>query len=263
MFRPKIFKPAGFIFDGAGTLVNPGSLAPVQAFQQVFKNRGVEITRQQAAAPMGLGKKDHLAALLRDEHIMRKWMDRHDSAPTAADLDSLYHEYLPVQKDIVRNDTVLVPHSVATLQALKERGILLGLTTGYDADTASVLRDFLREKGVEFDGWVSNSDVARGRPHPDMIYECLRQMNLGSAENVVNVGDTELDIKAGLAAGCGKVVGIAPYSALMGLSFEDMETMLRTDPEQYTEKLENVRKTLLDAGADRVIDQLKELLLYY
>ena len=48
------------IFDWAGTTVDYGCMAPVQAFVEVFKQYGIEPTMEEVRKPMGMLKIDHI-----------------------------------------------------------------------------------------------------------------------------------------------------------------------------------------------------------
>ena len=48
------------IFDWAGTTVDYGCFAPVQAFSEVFKEFGVTPTMEEVRKPMGMLKIDHI-----------------------------------------------------------------------------------------------------------------------------------------------------------------------------------------------------------
>jgi len=48
------------LLDWAGTTIDYGSLAPVRAFVEVFRRRGIEITTAEARGPMGRAKRDHI-----------------------------------------------------------------------------------------------------------------------------------------------------------------------------------------------------------
>jgi len=52
------------IFDWAGTTVDYGCFAPVQAFIETFKNEGIEVSFDEVRQPMGALKRDHIRALL-------------------------------------------------------------------------------------------------------------------------------------------------------------------------------------------------------
>ena len=51
------------IFDWAGTTVDYGCFAPVQAFMETFKAAGVEPTMEETRKPMGMLKIDHIRTM--------------------------------------------------------------------------------------------------------------------------------------------------------------------------------------------------------
>ena len=57
------------IFDWAGTTVDFGCMAPVQAFVEVFKEFGIEPTMEEVREPMGMLKIDHIRTMLKMERI--------------------------------------------------------------------------------------------------------------------------------------------------------------------------------------------------
>ena len=57
------------IFDWAGTTVDFGCFAPVQAFIETFKAAGVEPTMEETRAPMGMLKIDHICTMLKMDRI--------------------------------------------------------------------------------------------------------------------------------------------------------------------------------------------------
>ena len=62
------------------------------------------------------------------------------------------------------------------------------------------------ERTVDFS--IASDEVARGRPHPDLIDRAMALANVTDPEHVAKIGDTPADIEQGLAAGCGLVVGV-------------------------------------------------------
>src|SRR5262245_35784561 len=89
------------VFDWAGTTVDYGSRAPVQVFLEIFRRRGVELTIAEARGPMGSAKRDHVAAVMALPRIRAFWLQQHHREPTDADVQSMYDEFLPLQKEIL------------------------------------------------------------------------------------------------------------------------------------------------------------------
>ena len=64
------------VFDWAGTVVDYGSSAPAQVFDQVFLGEGIPLTRQEINGPMGMEKKDHIRALLSLDRVRTAWKQK-------------------------------------------------------------------------------------------------------------------------------------------------------------------------------------------
>ncbi len=77
------------VFDWAGTVVDFGSRAPMGVFVETFARFGVELTVAEARGPMGLAKRDHVAALLREPAIAERWKLARGSAPAQSDVDAV------------------------------------------------------------------------------------------------------------------------------------------------------------------------------
>ena len=57
------------ILDWAGTMVDYGSFAPVEAFRRMFAQRGVEVSFEAVRRPMGRMKLDHLRDICADKEV--------------------------------------------------------------------------------------------------------------------------------------------------------------------------------------------------
>lgn len=244
------------IFDWAGTVLDFGCIAPVEAFRQVFADAGVEISEAEARAPMGAAKREHIALILRMEAVQRRWHAAHGSPSTDADIDALYAEFLRVDELNVARHSDLIPGTLDTIAALRERGIRIGSTTGYPREVMLNLMPIAAAKGYRPDHCCTVSDVARGRPFPDM---CLANAIALAAPDVracVVVDDSPTGLEAGRAAGMW-TVGIAASGNEVGLG---LEQWLALDPQERARRLDAARQRLASAGAHFVIDTIADLL---
>ncbi len=107
-----------------------------------------------------------------------------------------------------------------TLDALKRRGIILGVVSGARPEVL----DLLREDGIldRFDAVVLGADVSRRKPDPEGLVKCLRELGV-EADRAVYVGDTPVDIQASRAAGVRAVAVLtgAGDSAMMSAQEPD------------------------------------------
>jgi len=95
---------------------------------------------------------------------------------------------------------------------LKKLGIGIAITTGFPREILDPIIENLKWENL-IDVSVAASEVAAGRPAPDMIFKSIAEWNrINSsqitADEVVVVGDTESDVKSGLAAGVAQSVGV-------------------------------------------------------
>lgn len=81
------------IFDWAGTTVDYGCFAPMQAFMETFKAAGVEPTMEETRKPMGMLKIAYIRTMLHMERIEAEWERAHGVKPTEDDVHKLYEPY--------------------------------------------------------------------------------------------------------------------------------------------------------------------------
>jgi HAD superfamily hydrolase (TIGR01509 family) len=192
----------GVIFDVDGTLANSVGFFYEIALEMlelagappVAKERVYELMRLGDAAPLEklfpLGYPDPSATLKRI-------------------VDSRMHEWLRRYHD----ETEAIPGSLELLRALHERGLRLGIAT-----SSGRALPFLDRWGVRhlFDGIVGREDVESRKPHPEPVLKCLGHLRLEPPE-VVYIGDSPVDIRAGKAAGSytvGVLTGTSPHDVL-------------------------------------------------
>jgi phosphonoacetaldehyde hydrolase len=242
------------ILDWAGTTVDHGSLAPVRVLQQVFAARGVPITEEEARRDMGVLKKDHIRKILFEQSIAAKWRDSIGHAPTEADVESLFANFVPLQMECLVKYSTVIEGVAETVARLRKRGIKIGSTTGYTRAMLDLVLGPAAEQGYSPDCAITPDDVGGGRPHPWMIYANAIRLQIEPLEAVVKIGDTPVDIEEGLRAGVW-TVGVARTGNMIGLSAEDFAALASAE---QASRIENARAALSAAGAHEVIDAVGE-----
>jgi phosphoglycolate phosphatase len=104
-------------------------------------------------------------------------------------------------------DVTEVPGALEVLRALRDREVLVCLTTGFAPSTREALLDALGWHG-EIDLALSPADVGRGRPEPDMIIGAMARLGVDDPRAVAVAGDTVSDLEAGFRARAGAVIGV-------------------------------------------------------
>jgi len=206
-------------FDMAGTTVNDHGLV-LEAFRRTIDELGV-IGDEAAKAEdyvietMGQSKIEVFSVLFDDR--------AHDAN------DAFERHFVTAAHEVGVSE---VPGARATVESLKDRGVVVALTTGFSPATREALIDLL--------GWsdlfalrVSPADAGRGRPTPDMLLLCALKSRVSAVQTMMVVGDTASDMQSGRRAGVGQCVGV--------LTGTDDETRL------------------LASGADIVVDSVADL----
>ena len=244
------------IFDWAGTTVDYGCFAPVQAFAEVFKHYGIEPTTEEVRKPMGMLKRDHIQTMLSMERIANLWKDKYGREWNQQDVDNLYGLFEEKLMAILDKFAEVKPYVIETVTELKRRGIRIGSTTGYTDKMMAIVVPKAKENGYTPDAWFSPDSVGHmGRPYPYMIYRNMETFKVSSADRVLKVGDTISDIREGKNAGV-YTVGVIEGSSEMALTLTEYESL---DENEKTKKIDEVKNKFLEAGADAVILNMSEL----
>lgn len=243
------------IMDLAGTCVDFGSLAPIQAFQRLFAAEGVEITQAEARAPMGKEKREHIEALLAMPRIAEAWLAVKHQAPDAAEVDRLYNAFVVYQQASIAENNRLIPGMDYLLGYCDEQGIDIGVNTGYSREMIAELLPALAEQGFKPLSVVCATDVPAGRPSPWMALQNARDLSVSCVQACVKVDDTAVGIEEGLNAGMW-TVAVAVSGNQTGLSQADW--MALSEAQQQQQRLA-AHQALSCSGAHYVIDSVTEL----
>jgi phosphonoacetaldehyde hydrolase len=243
------------IFDWAGTTVDYGSCAPVDAFVELFRRHGVEVTFEQARIPMGVHKKEHIRQLLAMEPVVRAWHGIHARDASERDLEALYREFVPLQTEVIGLHEDLIPGVVETVAELRAAGIRIGSTTGYTTEMMHGLVEHAAANGYSPDSTVCADEVPAGRPAPWMALMAAMQIGIYPLAACVKVGDTVADILEGLNAGMW-TVGVTKTGNEMGLAESAVAALPASE---LACRLNAARERLARAGAHFVIESVAEL----
>lgn len=249
-------KIEGVIFDWAGTTVDFGCFAPVNVFIDIFKNAGIDVKMEEARAPMGMLKIDHIRAMLSMPRISALWEEKFGRVFNEHDVENLYAEFEPALMASLSEYTDPIPEVIETVQELRSQGLKIGSTTGYTQTMMDVVVPNAMKKGYSPDFYITPDGTnSLGRPYPYMIYRNMEALKLSASWKVVKVGDTVSDIKEAVNAGVWSV-GVIIGSSEMGLSLAEFNALSKADQEKVIAKTE---QTFLQNGADFTIKSISEL----
>ena len=180
--------------DMAGTTIDDHGAVYV-ALRRSVEETGAEVSAEDLQHWMGTDKVQAIEALMRLGHV---------SADTAtvstafgrfrALLDELYLQSPPVPLEGVED----------ALATLRDRGVKIALTTGFDDSVARPLLESLGWKvGPDelLDAVVTTSQVVTGRPAPYLIHHAMELTGVEDVRRVLAAGDTIVDLQAACNAG--------------------------------------------------------------
>lgn len=247
------FKAA--IFDWAGTTIDFGSFAPMGAFIKALDEFGITVTIEQARAPMGSAKWNHIQALLQMPEVSSQWVETYGKAPSNADVDQVFKVFVPMNETVAADYADLIPGTRETIASLRARGMKIGSTTGYTRSIMQHVLPVAAAQGYQPDNLVCSDDLLEGRPGPLGIYQCMIDLAVYPPSDILKIDDTAPGISEGVSAGC-VTVGLALSGNAVGKTVQELARM----PEKEIAVLRSRATALLkDAGADHVLDTIRDL----
>lgn len=249
--------PAVFL-DWAGTVVDHGSVAPVQAIEDIFAASGFPVSRQLIRKYMGLAKRDHIRKLLEDAEVVAAWPTH--PAPTPAALESLtdrlYVQFQPRMMERLIGYAKVIPGAVEVTAALRARGIKIAGTTGYTRSMLDQLKTLAAAQGYSTDRSLTPEAVGAGRPFPWMCFQLAIDLRIYPLAHCVKIGDTPSDIEEGLNAGMW-TIGLTRSGNSIGLTEAEWKAL---DPAAQSALLAAADYELRQAGAHFTAESIAHVL---
>lgn len=244
------------VFDWAGTTIDHGSRAPAIVFQRVFAKHGVEITIENAREPMGMAKREHIAAIGAIASVAESWQSAHGRPFNDDDVSIMYEEFLPLQMETLHEHCELIEGAAETVNECRRLGLKIGSSTGYTHELMKVVSAAAKEQGYEPDCVLCAEDAPRGRPAPYLLHEAAKRMDVFPMWSIVKVDDTAVGVEAGRNAGCW-TIGVTLTGNSIGLSAAEIDAL---SPEEQTQLHENASQKLVAAGAHTTVPSVADIL---
>jgi len=195
------------IFDVGGTIIEDNGEV-IDSFSAALKANGLEASQAELTEMKGSSKRA----------VITKFVERQFGKDPANDarITKAYEDFKKQLENSFSNGGVKpIRGAAATFEWLKARNILCATTTGF---YKSVTDGILKSAGWRdtFAANICSEDVKIGRPAPFMIFRAMEAAGVDDVREVLNVGDTRLDLQSGNRAGVRGVIGV-----LTGIQKED------------------------------------------
>ena len=190
------------VFDIAGTtVVDRGNINI--AFREAFLTAGIHVSSEEVDTVMGYRKIEAIRMV-----IQKHAPDLNEDSRIISDIHDVFEDSMV---SFYENDDLLIPMPQAEyiFQELQRRNIKVALNTGFTRRiTDTILEKLGWIDSLLIDATICSDEVLEGRPYPYMIQHLMQELLIDSVEDVIKIGDTEVDIKEGRNAGCGIVIAV-------------------------------------------------------
>ena len=243
------------VFDWAGTMVDFGCRAPVEALIDAFAAEGVTLSTAAARREMGMAKRAHVAAILANPEVVESWIEARGAEPGEADLERIFQALGPLMIRSADRCSDLIPGAARVAQDLEARGVRIGSGTGYSPDMMAPILRRAAEQGYAPEVVICAGDTPTGRPSPQPLWQALIRLDAWPAHLCVKVDDAEVGVQEGRHAGCW-TVGVAASGNGVGLSLEELNALSEDDRRA---RIGLAGAVLKGAGAHLIIDSVADL----
>jgi len=193
-------KPQLVVFDVAGTTVRDDDSVN-HCLRQALAHAKWDASREEINEVMGLPKPEAIRLVL----------ERKSGRPAdPAHVLAIHSDFVQRMVSFYQDEpgAQSLPGVRETFEALRRAGIKVALDTGFSRNILRAILGRLSWGDTILDASVASDEVARGRPHPDLIFKAMELTRVTDPARVAKVGDTPADLLEGTAARCGWVVGI-------------------------------------------------------
>lgn len=196
------------IFDICGTIIEDNGEV-MDAFCGALESNGLPVSPAEVIEFKGASKREVITRF-----VERRWGK--EEPGNKSRIDKAYRDFRAQLESSFSNGGVKpIPGAATTFAWLKTHGIACATTTGFYRSVTDLI---LKSAGWQdtFGANICSDDVKDGRPAPDMIFRAMEATGTTDVREVLNVGDTQLDLQAGKRAGVLGVIGV-----LTGVHKED------------------------------------------
>jgi phosphonatase-like hydrolase len=188
------------VFDIGGTIIEDNGEV-ISAFAAALEMNGLSATDTELRELKGSSKRDVIKTF-----VERRWGP--DTAGNEERIGKAYGDFRAELENKFSNGGVKpITGAASTFAWLKKRNIACATTTGFYRAVTNNILDTAGWRDT-FAANICSDDVKDGRPAPYMIFRAMETARVGDVREVLNVGDTPLDLQAGRRAGALGVIGV-------------------------------------------------------
>lgn len=243
------------LLDWSGTTVDHGNRAPVLAFAEVFRQRGIDVTMDEARGPMGRAQRNHIEAIGLLPRVASLWREKFRRSISDADIQAMYEDFIPLQKVLLTKHSDVISGVPSAVESLRAQGVKIGSTTDYSRELMEVVAPLSAANGYAPDIIVCADEVPACRPAPWMNFLAAQRLGIYPMSSIVVVDDTAIGIEAGLNAGA-ITVAVTKTGNALGLSETEV---VDQDGDAFQARMTAIEHEFRKLGAHYVIPSASSL----
>lgn len=245
----------GLLLDWAGTMIDHGSLAPVEVVRTVFAEFNIQVTEAEARQPMGKAKIDHLREVLNMPRVAQAWQQTNGQVADETVVQEIYQRFLVLQKAVLAKHAELIPGAVEFVQFARSLDLRIGSTTGYTRELMEVLLPLAASRGYSPDATICSDEVRSGRPAPWSNFRAAELIDVYPMDSILAVDDSIAGIQAAKHAGC-YAVAVTTTGNPFGLTVDQLSQL---DEAELMRRHQKAELEFYEAGADLVVESVAVL----
>lgn len=148
-------------------------------------------------------------------------------------IDEAWQIINEIAPQMFRQNVKLIPGADTILRNLSSRGLKIGLVTSTQRQYLKNKMRPLKSAGVDtlFEIIITSDDAHTRKPAPEPLLECAKRLQV-NPDKCIYVGDTQIDIKAGKAA------GMQTVSVQTG--FDEHESLEKENPDAIIDSVRDL-----------------------
>ena len=185
------------IFDIAGTIIEDHGEV-IRAFSCALNKSRIPFTEAELKRWKGASKRE----------VIRHFVGQLGANTDQTGLvESTYLCFRTELESLYAQRITQVPGAAETFAWCRQHGLQIATTTGFYREVSDLILEKTGWRDV-FAANISSSDVRQGRPAPYMIFRAMEATGVQDVKQVVNIGDTPLDLQSAHNAGVRGIVGV-------------------------------------------------------
>lgn len=216
------------VFDIAGTIIEDHGEV-VSAFSVALRKNDIPFPEHELKRWKGASKRE----------VIRHFVEQSGNRNPAELVEATYLCFCAELERLYSGQLTPVAGASETFDWCSKHEIQMASTTGFYSEISDLI---LKKTGWRdvFAANISSSNVRQGRPAPFMIFRAMEATGVQNVRQVINVGDTPLDLQSGHNAGVRGVVGVltgehdrkslesAPHTHIIG-SIAELPELIRRE----------------------------------